>query len=239
MLLPVYNEVDSIEPVLRELKEKVATPHRARFLVCEDGSTDGTTDLLERLAPEVDFALESHADRRGYAGAVRNGLGLAHSPLVFFSDSDGQYDPSDFESLWQEIAGCDMVIGRKVSRQESFYRGLLSWGYHVLIKAFASVPLQDVDCGFRLVRREVIDAVLPKVHHLRYSFWAEFTIIAYREGFRIRQVPITHRARLHGSSTIYAWNRLPRILVLQVVGLLRLARQLNQASIRAARATSP
>jgi glycosyltransferase involved in cell wall biosynthesis len=228
VLLPVHNEANSIEPVLRELNHRVAQPYGARFLVCEDGSTDGTSNLLARLAPEMGFALESHPDRRGYADAVRNGLNLTKSPFVFFTDSDGQYDPADFDVLWKEIASCDMAIGRKLDRRESYYRTLLSGGFHLLIKAFAGVPLQDMDCGFRLIRKEVIEAVLPDVQSLPYSFWAEFSILAYRRGFRVQEVPVSHRPRLHGSSSIYAWNRIPRILIAQFLGLLRLARRLNR-----------
>jgi len=232
VLLPVHNEADSIEPVLRELNERVVRPFGARLLVCEDGSTDGTSAVLNRLGSELGFRPECHPARRGYADAVRHGLRLVDSPLVFFTDSDGQYDPADFEALWKEIPSCDMVIGRKVQRLESVYRGLLSRGFHVLIKVFTNVPLSDVDCGFRLLRKETIETVLPEVRSLPYSFWAEFSIIAWRRGLRIRQVPVSHRARLHGSSTIYGWNKLPRILVLQVLGLLRLARRLNREPAR-------
>lgn len=228
VLLPVHNEANSIEPVRRELVHRVTKPYRARFLVCEDGSTDGTSKLLARLAPEIGFALESHPDRRGYADAVRNGLKLTTSPFVFFTDSDGQYDPGDFGTLWKEIETCDMVIGRKLERRESYYRTVLSGGFHALIKALCGVPLQDMDCGFRLIRKEVVEAVLPDVKSLPYSFWAEFSILAYRRGFRVREVPVSHRPRTHGSSTIYAWNKIPRILILQFIGLLRLARRLSR-----------
>ena len=121
-----------------------------------------------------------------------------------------------------------MVIGRKLERRESYYRTFLSGGFHALMKAFCGVPLQDMDCGFRVIRKEVVEAVLPDVQSLPYSFWAEFSILAYRRGFRVREVPVSHRPRLHGSSTIYAWNKLPRILILQFLGLLRLARRLNR-----------
>lgn len=238
VLLPVFNEARTIEPVLRDLNDKVVQPYQAHLLVCEDGSSDGTAALLARLAPELGFTLESHPDRQGYAGAVRNGLSLAGSSVVFFSDSDGQYDPVDFERLWKEIGSCDMVIGRKIERQENIYRRFLSRGFHVLIKAFTNVPLQDLDCGFRLIRKDVIQAVLPQLGSLRYSFWAEFSILAYRQGFRIREVPISHRARVHGSSTIYAWNKLPRILILQFLGLLRLARRLKSSLLTTSTKTS-
>jgi glycosyltransferase involved in cell wall biosynthesis len=229
-LVPVYNEAGSIATVLRECHDAVIRRWGGQFLVCEDGSTDGTPELLAKLAPELRLTVHSGPSRKGYARAVRDGLALTDTPWVFFTDSDGQYDPLDFGRLESAIADCDMVIGRKVQRQERFYRVLLSYGFHFLARAFTDVPLKDMDCGFRLIRREVIESVLPDVRSLPYSFWAEFSIVAYRRGFRIREVPISHRARLVGSSSIYRWNKLPRILMAQALGLLRLGSRMNQES---------
>ena len=89
------------------------------------------------------------------------------------------------------------------------------------------VPLKDMDCGFRLVRKEVVEEVLPEATTLRYSFWAEFTMIAYRKGFRILEVPITHRSRPRGRTSIYTMDRLPEIVRHQFVGLLTLGMRLR------------
>jgi len=229
-VVPVFNEADSIADVLRECHTAVVRRWGGLFLVCEDGSTDGTPAVLARLAPELGLTVVSGPLRKGYAGAVRDGLGIADTPLVFFTDSDGQYDPKDFDALYARVDGHDMVIGWKVQRQEKIYRSFLSRGFHVLAKALTGVPLHDMDCGFRLIRKEVIDAVLPEVRSLRYSFWAEFSILAYRKGFRILEVPVSHRSRNQGGSSIYAWNKLPKILISQVIGLLRLAYRLNRGS---------
>jgi hypothetical protein len=94
------------------------------------------------------------------------------------------------------------------------------------------VPLKDMDCGFRLVRREVVEAVLPEATTLRYSFWAEFTMIAYRKGFRILEVPISHRSRPRGNTSIYTVDRLPRIMSHQFMGLLALGRRLRNLARR-------
>jgi len=229
VLLPVYNEASSIEAVLREVHQSIVQPRHALLRVCEDGSTDGSRAVLEGLSHTLPIELVTSPQRKGYAGGVRDGLRGVTSEAVFFIDSDGQYDPADFWKLWNARDSYDMVIGRKYERQEKFYRSVLSRGFHVLVKAFTGVPLQDMDCGFRLIRRPVILATLPEVRSLKYSFWAEFSIVAYRKGFRILEVPIGHRPSLRGSTSIYSWNRIPRILVHQVIGLLSLARRLNQA----------
>jgi glycosyltransferase involved in cell wall biosynthesis len=229
VFLPVYNEASSIESTLREFYDGVVRPLSGTLLVCEDGSTDGTGEVLRRLATQLPMRLVQGPHRKGYAGAMRDGLRLVDTTYVFIADSDGQYDPSEFWKIWRARDSYDMVIGRKVERQEKAYRSFLSRGFHILVKAFVGVRLHDMDCGFRLIRRKVVDEVLPEVGSLQYSFLAEFSILADRQGFQILEVPVAHRNRHSGSSTIYAWNRLPRILVAQVLGLLRLAYRLNRA----------
>jgi glycosyltransferase involved in cell wall biosynthesis len=226
ILLPVHNEAQSIGEVLQDFHDQVVQPVGAELLICEDGSADGSKQVLQKLAKTLRMRLVFGDARKGYAAAVRDGLRNVDSPLVFFADSDGQYDPKDFWKLWSQLDGNDMVIGRKVKRSEETYRTVLSRGFHVLAKAFTGVPLQDMDCGFRLIRREVVEQVLPEVGSLKYSFWAEFSIIAYRRGFRILEVPVTHRPRMSGSTSIYPLKKIPRILFVQVIGLLQLARKL-------------
>lgn len=226
ILLPVHNEARSIGEVLQDFHDEVVQPMDAELLVCEDGSADGSKEVLQNLAQTLRMRLVIGDSRKGYADAVRDGLRQVESPLVFFTDSDGQYDPKDFWKLWNQLDGNDMVIGRKVKRSEATYRTVLSRGFHILAKTFTNVPLQDMDCGFRLIRREVIEKVLPDVDSLRYSFWAEFSILAYHRGFRILEVPVSHRPRINGSTSIYSWKKLPRILWVQAIGLLQLARRL-------------
>jgi glycosyltransferase involved in cell wall biosynthesis len=226
----VYNEAGSISAVVQGFYEEVVRPLGAQLLVCEDGSSDGTPEVLERLSHEIPMRLVTSRDRKGYGGALRDGLGLIDTPYVFIADSDGQYDPSEFWKIWNAADSYDMVIGCKVRREEAFYRTLLSRGFHMMIKAFTSVPLRDMDCGFRLIRQEAIAQVLPEVRSLQYSFLAEFSIVAYRKGLRILEVPVNHRARNTGTTSIYSWNRLPWIVLYQVVGLLRLAYRLNRTN---------
>ena len=227
ILMPAYNEADSIESVLREFHKSVADPLRSPILVCEDGSTDRTKEVLSRLALELPVEVISDKLRLGYAGGVKRGLLLAGGQAVFFSDSDGQYDPEDFWKLVDGFSDVDMVVGRKVKRREPFYRGVLAWGFHTLARVLFGVPFHDMDCGFRIIRRSYVHGVIDATVSLPYSFWAEFTILGFLRGFRIKEVPISHRSRLAGGSTIYEPKRLPRILLVQFLGLLRLRRRLR------------
>lgn len=227
VFLPVHNEADVIEEVLDAFCAKVVSPTSARLLVCEDGSTDGTGAVLDRLAGKYPMRLEKAGVRKGYAGAVRDGLASVATAFVFFADSDGQYYPEDFWKLIPYAEDYDMVIGRKVNRDEPLHRIVLSQGFHLLVKILTGVRLQDIDCGFRVIRKEIVEDVLGEVHDLPYSFWAEFTIVASLKGIRIAEVPVSHHSRLYGNTTIYQPRRLPRILLLQMRGLLRLRRRMS------------
>ncbi len=226
IIMPVHNEAESIERVLTDFHDRVATPLGAEILVCEDGSTDGTRKVLQRLARNLPFRYLSDSRRLGYEKSVKRALRLARDD-VLFSDSDGQYRPKDLWRLLNEADGFDMVIGRKVKREESLYRIILWKGFHFLVKLLFGMRLHDIDCGFRLVKQHVIQDTLDLVRDLPFSFWAEFTIIASRRGHKIREIPISHRRRLHGGTTIYQPKKLPRIMLAQFLGLVRLRRRIN------------
>lgn len=227
ILLPVHNGADAIGQVLTECYNSVALPTGAEMLVCEDGSTDGTGRVLGTLSKTLPIRYITDSRRKGYAAAVRDGLRYVNQDVVFFSDSDGQYAPREFWRLYPHIEGHDMVVGRKVRRSESYHRVLLSRGFHALARILFETPLSDIDCGFRLMRRELIEAVLPRVRSLPYSFWAEFTILALKMGYRIKEVPITHRPRLEGITTIYTPERLPHIIWRQLLGLRELRQRMK------------
>jgi glycosyltransferase involved in cell wall biosynthesis len=231
IIVPAHNEGPTIERVLRDVTAEVASKLGSQILVCEDGSTDDTVDVLRRLSSELPLRVVTNETRLGYAGGVKRGLLLADGEISFFSDSDGQYDPRDFWALRKSIDDADMVIGRKTRREEAFHRILLSRGFHLLAKLLFGIELRDIDCGFRLIRKRVVATVLDSVHDLPYSFWAEFTILSNFNGFRIVEVPISHHSRLHGNTTIYQPRRLPQILVSEFLGMLRLRRRVGRMSL--------
>jgi glycosyltransferase involved in cell wall biosynthesis len=225
VLTPVHDEAFSISETLSQIYRSVVLKTHAEVIVCEDGSSDGTAELLAKIQPSYGFQLFSTPARLGYSGAVRRGLALCSGDLIFFTDSDGQYDPEDFWKLWKAMGNADMVVGRKVKRVEGFHRRWLSQGFNALVRALFGVRLTDMDSGFRLIRRQVATQITEKVKSLPYSFWAEFSILAWREGFKIVEVPVSHRSRLYGNTTIYPPLKVPQIIVLQLLGLIRLKRR--------------
>ena len=219
-----YNEADCIEEILRSFYAAASQYAKVQIIVAEDGSTDGTREILKRLANEMPMKLVLADERRGYAGAVKDALMATTSDTIAFVDSDGQYLPDDFPNLlaaWNS-KDKDMVVGEKVARQDPPYRILISWIYHSLVRLLFSVPFKDMDCGYRFIRRELAQNIAPECHLLPYSYWSEFTVRAYRKGFKISTVPIGHHDRLAGASRMYPIKKLPSMTIKQLRGLWRL-----------------
>ena len=219
VLLPIHNEARNVLDIVKTYHNEICRKVPATLIVAEDGSTDGTKEVLTSLKSKLPMVLLTEPNRKGYAKAVSDALKSCSSDWVFFSDSDGQYNAADFWRLWKHRDSFDMIIGRKVRRSEGAYRIVLAKGFHKIVNGMFGLSLQDADCGFRLIRKEVIRSVIDKVRFLDYSFWAEFTIRGCLEGFRISEVPINHSSRTHGNTHIYKPSKIAVIVLKQLIGL--------------------
>jgi glycosyltransferase involved in cell wall biosynthesis len=222
VVLPVYNEVATIRRVILDFYKEIAVKMPVRLIVAEDGSDDGTRDVLLSLRNEIPISLFCDPRRKGFSKGVSDAFRRCRAQWVLFSDSDGQYFPSDFWRLWENRNGYDMIIGRKLIRNDGVHRKVLASGFHALTNALFDLKLHDADCGFRLVRKEVIDSVLDEVKCLKYSFNAEFAIRAALKGFKILEVPINHAYRARGETQIYKPSKIPFIVIKQLQGLAEL-----------------
>jgi glycosyltransferase involved in cell wall biosynthesis len=222
IVLPAYNEAETIKEVVIDYFEEIVNKIPSKLIVAEDGSNDNTPEILASLANEIPISLFSDRSRKGYAKGVGDALKKCTAKWIFFSDSDGQYFPNDFWKLWRNRQGYDIIIGRKIRRSEGIHRTILSRGFHVLFNQLFGLDLHDADCGFRLIRRDVIQSVVDETRFLKFSFWAEFTIRACLKGFRVCEVPIDHTCRANGGTRIYAPSKLPLIILKQLNGLIHL-----------------
>ena len=227
IVIPVHNEAATIEQTLLELCAEITQKVPSRIIIAEDGSTDGTKEILRKMSLDLPLDLILSDARKGYMNGVKDGLRQTSCEAVFFIDSDGQYVPSDFWKLHAVVDKFDMVVGRKVRRKDSFHRIVISYIFNQMIRFLFRVPIHDVDTGFRLIRKDVIEDVLEDAVVLPYSFWAEFTTRACKKGYRIGEVPIIHRNRLVGGTRLYSIKKLPKIILMQLIGLLRLFTELN------------
>jgi len=231
IVLPVHNEAASIEATLREFYSVASAQGLAvRFLACEDGSTDGTQEILRSLERDLPLVASCAPDRLGYSRAVLQGLRAATAPVVGFIDSDGQCDPADLPRLVEALSGNDVVCGYRDPRADPPVRMLMSAAFGVPFRLLFRVRRTDPSCPYLLIRREALDEVLrgsPGI--LPQGFWWEFSARVHAAGLRVAEVPVRHRPRAAGTTQVYKPEKVPRIAAVHLIGLLALRRDITRS----------
>ena len=202
--MPAYNEAENISAMVEDVIQVMdVLTDDYEVIVVDDGSRDGTADVVRALAQQyAQVRLVQHEVNQGYGAAVFSGLVSATKDLVFFTDSDRQFDLREIERLLAHIDAYDLVIGYRAPRRDSFMRLVNAWGWKTLVNLLFGYTARDIDCAFKLMRREVIERIKDEVASRGATFSAEFLVRAKRVGFRICEVPIRgHRPRVAGSPT--------------------------------------
>jgi glycosyltransferase involved in cell wall biosynthesis len=214
LVLLVHNETQVIERVVREFHLKViAKVPGSEIIIAEDGSTDGTKEVLRALCREFpEVRLEERAERRGYVEAYRAAMALPRNDLILFCDAGGKHDPDDFWPMYEAIDGCDMVIGYKVKRQDPAFRIVLTKVFNFCVNRYFGLSYRDIDCPLRLIRKEAFDEVarVPWLQSSLINF--EVTVRLVKMGYRVQEVPVKHFARRDGGSRGLPPRTIPRVV---------------------------
>lgn len=232
IVLPVHNEAESIGSTLQEFHRVVSLENgiNIRFIVCEDGSRDNTVEVLQELGQALPILLLTDKMRKGYSRAVIDGFKASTSELVGFIDSDGQCDPADFPAFVEQHKkeDYDLVFGYRNPRRDHRMRILMSNLFGFVYRSIFSIPLRDPSCPFLLVRQNALREILRgNLGILKQGFWWEFVARCVAAGLRIKEIPVTHRARSAGQTQVYLPTKVPRIAFEHLLGLLKLKRELN------------
>ncbi len=221
LVLPVHNEAESIVETLTEINEKIVQKFDTSILVCEDGSTDATKEVLSQLSKRMPMKLSLGSERKGYPLAAKEALLSTHSRYIVFMDSDGQYDPQDFLRLHEKSFEADIVMGRRTNRVEAWHRIVLSKSVKLIARLLFDVPYQDLTSAFRILEGDAARDLAKLVRYSKYNFWLEFTVRAHAGGYKIVEIPISYRARKNGSTQVYAPRKLPKIVWNEFYALFR------------------
>jgi glycosyltransferase involved in cell wall biosynthesis len=214
IFFPAYNDSGTIGSLV------IAARHAAKtvtddfeVLVVNDGSADHTAEIADELArtfPEV--RVVHHPKNRGYGGALRTGFREARKELIFYTDGDAQYDPSELVDLWSRMTDdVDLVNGYKISRSDPWHRIVIGRLYHHTVKLLFGLSVRDVDCDFRLMRRSIFERV--RLDHNSGVICLELMKKVEDADFRIAEVPVHHYHRTHGRSQFFNVRRLARTAV--------------------------
>ncbi len=225
VILPVHNEAASIEGTIRGIYAQLSATISIVFIVCEDGSTDDSKQILRHLAGELPIRLNLTEDRKGYSLAMREGMAMAEAAYVLCLDGDGQCDPRDFPAFWRKRAEADVVIGWRTHRSDPFLRRIFSRLFYVIYQLFFHTPVHDPSCPYVLFRREIAHRMAKELGAMREGFWWEFVARAFRHSYRIEEIPIRHRERTAGVTQVYKWRKMPDIFWRHVLALSRIRRE--------------
>jgi len=213
IFFPAYNDAGTIASLVlvAHMAARALTDDH-EVIVVEDGSPDHTGELLDEMARHFPWLKVVHHERnRGYGGALRSGFAAASKDLVFYTDGDAQYDPREMTRLWDAFSpAVDFVNGYKISRNDPLHRVVIGRLYHWFVKLAFGLRLRDVDCDFRLLRRDVFD----KVRLTRSSgvICVELMKKVQDHGFRVAEVPVHHFHRSYGKSQFFNFPRVARTL---------------------------
>lgn len=154
IILPAHNEEVVIGETVRSVCDAVsAWTQDFEIIVVNDGSNDRTCAIVESLvADDVRIRLISHARNQGYGAALVSGFAAITKELVFFMDSDGQFDIHDLERFFPLIDAYDAVLGYRIQRQDAWIRKLNAWGWKMLVRLVFGLRVRDIDCAFKLYR---------------------------------------------------------------------------------------
>jgi glycosyltransferase involved in cell wall biosynthesis len=209
VFFPAYNDAGTIGSlVVQAVQVAGRLTDDFEVIVVNDGSSDATKDIVDALAlayPQV--RVVHHPKNRGYGGALRSGFTAATKGLIAYTDGDAQYDPSELEVLWHRLTDdADMVTGYKISRSDPLHRIIIGRVYHHTVKFLFRLRVRDVDCDFRLMRREIFDRV--KLERDTGVICLEMMRKVQDAGFRVVEVPVHHYHRLHGRSQFFNFPRI-------------------------------
>lgn len=202
VVFPAYNEEENIEVCVimaRTILKEVV--NNFEIIIVDDGSSDNTGKIcrdLERRFPEI--RLLSKDKNEGYGFALRDGFKASKHDLVFFSDSDRQFDIVNLRDLLCWTDDNDIVIGFRKKRQDSLKRKFLSWGYNRLAGLIFDLDVKDIDCAFKIFRKEVFNEI--EICSNRFFVNTEILAKARKLGYRIKEIGVSHFPRLEGNSKV-------------------------------------
>jgi glycosyltransferase involved in cell wall biosynthesis len=198
VVVPVYNERESVRPLSEELLSVLRGLDRpCEILFVDDGSTDGTSEILVDLAAaEPEIAVVRLRRNFGKAAALMAGFREARGDAVVTIDGDLQDDPAEIPRLLAELeAGADLVSGWKRDRKDAWSKRAASKVFNGVTARMSGVGLHDLNCGFKAYRAEVVRSLSLTGDQYRY-----IPVLAADEGFRVSELPVNHRPRPFGRS---------------------------------------
>ncbi len=210
IIVPLFNEVDNVAPLARQILAAFQNePRPLELVLVDDASTDGTWGQII-AAHQADPRVRGlrHARNSGQSAALWTGFRGTRAPIIMTLDGDLQNDPADLPRLLAGLEKYDVVCGMRLARRDNFLRRASSKIARSARKAILGVDFRDTGCALRVFKRTALD------HLFAFNGFHRFMpVLAHSAGARVCEVPVNHRQRVAGTSKYGIWNRLGRGIV--------------------------
>ena len=196
VIIPIYNEIATLQELIKRV-EKTGLAHE--IVLVDDGSIDGTRDIVKEFKTKNSFVVVMHKKNQGKGAAVRSGFDVASGDVFLIQDADLEYDPRDYPALLRPIEEglSEVVYGSRflgASRRVAMFWHMVA---NKLLTLFTNILydtiLTDMETGYKVFKREVVDDM--PLHAKRFEFEPEFTAKILKRNYRIFEVPITFNPR--------------------------------------------
>jgi len=225
--MTVCNEENTLpELILRIVTVLKNTDLQYEILILDNGSTDMTPKICEEL--EISFSSVKtfrNEVTKYYLDALRQILLKTIGRYVFYTDGDLQYNPEEVLRFYRH-RNCDVVSGVKVRRRDPFLRKIESIFFHTFTGLVFFKFFRDPNTGLKLLRREVIEDIVPKLKYLKYSPGTEIMYRAWKKGYHILEIGVEHKKRKYGESKISRIKNIKKVIKIQLHGLYHLWKDL-------------
>ncbi len=223
LVFPAYNEEDSLERLVAEADaaaKKLLKDYE--IVVVDDGSVDRTPQVLEKLKEKYpSLVVYTHSPNKGYTAALRTGFTNAKKELIFYSDADNQFKMDEIELLLPLVEENDIVVGYRKDRQDPWLRIFVSRCFNIMSHRIFKFPVRDVDCAFKIFKREVFDKI--KINSEHFLVDTEIMAKAVVFGFKVAEVGVTHLPREAGETTVK-----PTDVIRTIQGMIKLHKELAE-----------
>jgi glycosyltransferase involved in cell wall biosynthesis len=223
IVLPIFNEARSLEHVISAWHthlNQISVNHE--FVLCEDGSTDGTKQLIDILIQRYPCIDQRSPSRRGYGGGVTAGILASTKDHVLFIDSDGQCMPDSVNSFLFSEHLESVQIGIRSPRRDPLIRKIYSFLFKIYFRLLFGSDIVDPSCPYIIAPKNHLTTLMPYMTYMREGYWWGFVGACKKKGLKLVQHKVLHYPRYDGSTVVYKPSKMPSIIFRNVYKLLLL-----------------